>query len=407
MAILMQDTFTNTNGTSLTSHISDSGHTWIGNTAGYEIRDNTAYTLNTARQYVEFDAGTPNKRYVITLDGTSQTASYLRIKFRDDGADNYWWIVWMGSNNWDLRKNGTETGVVGSVTIQNSSIINSTTTIEVICDGDAITVYIMGQLAFSLNDSYNSTTGTKVGFVGWSAGHKFDDVLIESLGTEEPPTGTDVSYTFDTSNIIYADRSINTDTKQAIYKDTNINLDTSQRIYADVSYNHDTRQLLYQSVVSTHDLKQSLYEDITTLFDTMQEIYSDYVQRSYTFDMQTLIYADRVAEFVTRQEMYRDITETLDTKQMLYRVEQSGNDLNLIIYADVEVHTDSLQQFYEDIGVQFDTKQVLYDESGAIIGTIELEGKRQLNIYLQGKRELNVQLEGKRELNVHLKGLIE
>jgi hypothetical protein len=413
MTILMQDSFTNTNGTTLENHTSDSGHKWSGATSSFNIQNNRVNTVTT-RQWSNFNVGTSNFSYAIKFDCSANTGAYLRVRFRYTDESNYFWFTWMNGENWDLRKVQAGSNItIGSVTISGSNptldINNKQTLVKIICNGDTIEIFINNTLAFSHTDSFNNTADG-VGFYGYNPGHRFDDVLIESLGTTDPeePIGEDGSTAFDLLQSIYTDSTTQADTRQTIYSDGYLNGDTRQIIYQDGYTACDLKQMLYANLSTSFDTKQAIfevsavhmdsqqviYETASTAFDMLQEYYQDGQTGSTPFDMRIQLYEDDVTVFDSKQEWYEDGATLADLKQAIYEAGELNGDMKLILYSDSFIRADLRQLIYSDEQIHFGTKQVLYDTKNELIGVIHLRGERKLYIELQGKQELYVNLKG-------------
>lgn len=236
---------------------------------------------------------------------------------------------------------------------------------------------------------YDMSTGT----VKDQSGNGNDATLVGGtwMGAS---TGTPGSSAFDTKQSIY--RSANTvySTQQSIYRQSSMSADLKQAIYESLSQSFDTRQQLYRSSTAQYDTEQMIYRTASRLFDTLQQITNNGIQGSTRFDTRMVMYSEGSRSLDTQQALYERITSRYDLKQAIYRASEAAGDVSIIIYADGLQQADTRQTIYQTGSAEFDTMQKLFDPDHSLIGTIELEGQRNLHVYLVGKRELNVNLKG-------------
>ncbi|WP_423408007.1 hypothetical protein AABM38_20395 [Heyndrickxia sp. MSNUG] len=186
--------------------------------------------------------------------------------------------------------------------------------------------------------------------------------------------------------------------------DGSVSVDTKQALYQDGTNPFDIRNILYQDGSTSSDTKQVVYQISSTSFDMLQEIFNDGQVGQTPFDMRFLLYSDGSVLHDSRQVTYESGINAFDLKQAIYESGEGKGDIHLVLFADSSTHYDLIQSLYENAAVNFDTKQISFNPDQQKIGTIRLQGKRDLYVYLVAKQELYVPLKAKRELTVSLKG---
>jgi hypothetical protein len=194
MTVLLHDTFTDTNGTEIQNHIPDIaplGQRWstsgTSKTAVFTIQDNKASYAYRSWSLIEI--GNSDYSFEVTL---SDVVKYMRFGIRASDSDNLYWFVTMGETSWQLFKT-----VGGSSTSVASFDVSTPTTdgqrFKVICSGDTIEFYDSnGVISLTYTDTFNSTA-SKVSLNGYTSGGSFDDLLVESLGTTDPPSSPPIA----------------------------------------------------------------------------------------------------------------------------------------------------------------------------------------------------------------------
>jgi hypothetical protein len=475
MAIILQDTFTDINGTPLANHIpevSPNGARWIDVGNRYNIQGNALNTVS-AREYTEFDVGTPNFRFSFDIGGPgTNTGGYLRFGVRRVDTDNQIWVAWMNGSNWNLFKSegGTAT-TIESATTQNASHLSTSAYVNAtfVCEGDTIEVYINNELLFTYTDSFNNTA-TKIGIAGWSSGHKFDNVLVESLGETEPPPideGEDVSYSFPTTQAMYADTGYQISLEQALFQnvsrtnpinqtiftDQSKSLPLSEIIYSTLNSNWLTQQEVYDEVETNAETKQFVYREVEVNGETQQILFQD---KGITGETQQTVYADKTHEYPTVQQLYEEAVVAYETQQQIYRnVEVFAHTLQEIldngilrtfkyplqldIYKDMSQEILLKQEHFREVIGQIDLTQAMYrviegsyetnieiyadlnnptSTQQVIYGDIEKAFPLHQSIFnpdktvtdtvtIKGVFDLDAYLKGKRELDIEVQGTRE
>jgi hypothetical protein len=113
---LFRDLFTDANGTTLTAHTSDSGHSYSGDTAGWEIQDNRVITNNAAAQIAQVSGFTSPSEFDITVNarrvtGTGSTGIVV-CATGDPSTSNGYLIQWFSGR---VRILKWTSGGVGSI----------------------------------------------------------------------------------------------------------------------------------------------------------------------------------------------------------------------------------------------------------------------------------------------------
>jgi hypothetical protein len=115
---------------------------------------------------------------------------------------------------------------------------------------------------------------------------------------------------------------------------------------------------------------------------------------STAFDVRNVLYSTSSFGADSRQAIYSTSVLNYDVKQAIYEASQMDGDIHLVIYADTSTDYDVSQSIYAEGASVFDTQQTIFDPDMSLIGTVQLQGNRQLNVYLVGKQALNVNLKG-------------
>lgn len=183
LSTFFEDTFTDANGTLLTDHTSDSGHTWTMGTLaqfpGYdgtiEIQSNKADPgAGNPIGYTNATPASADYSVTMTLTGTSYTCGpALRV---DASAGDAYFVYWEdgGALRWTLNKfDGSTETVLDNTYTGDDPAGGKVVKLEAI--GSSIKVYLDGVERISVTDSAVSAAGTP-GIVMSDASAQCDDM---------------------------------------------------------------------------------------------------------------------------------------------------------------------------------------------------------------------------------------
>ena len=159
--------------------------------------------------YAQFDAGVLWTDYRLTLTMKSTDNDALGVMFRVQGANDYYRFSWDAQGNY--RRVVKNVGGVFTLLAEDSVnyVTGQSYQVEITVQGSAIEVRIDGGVVFSGNDSEFSS-GT-IALYSWSNnGSQFDDVVVDNLAVNQPPTITSVGSTTATEEVAYAYDADNT-----------------------------------------------------------------------------------------------------------------------------------------------------------------------------------------------------
>jgi hypothetical protein len=400
MAIIVQDSF-NRVDSSTTLGTADSGQTWQALSGTWGITGGKAYSTT---------ANTDISAIVESNISDLKVSALLRnnnasIAFRVIDSNNY--LTALISPTEDKVKLYSKSSGSFSLLAEITNILNIDTdyTLSITANGSSITVNLDGVEIISHTSTFNQNA-TKHGlraFDGADNNCRWDDFLVEDLNT-----GTTGSTAFDVRNVLYWISSFGVDSRQSFYSTSALNYDVKQAIYETLSRAFDIRNVLYntssigfdsqQSIfnvsATSYDTQQAIYETISVMYDTLQQITDSGISGSTNFDMRMSLYAEQSNIFDTKQSYFTTGANAYDLKQAIYESSQMDGDIHLVIYADTSTDYDVRQSIFAEGLSVFDTQQTIFDPDMSLIGTVQLQGNRQLNVYLSGKQALNVNLKG-------------
>jgi hypothetical protein len=172
---------------------------------------------------------------------------------------------------------------------------------------------------------------------------------------------------------------------------------------SDVSYQYNTKQTLYSAVAFSMSTKQAISANRQYYFTTAQSLYSDFVSFSTSYPVRIFVSGDKYYSYPTEQIAIANRFESFSTKQALYRIEVVEKNTKQVIYKN-SVTTNQLKQvipilrsYEEPILIK------VYDPDKTVIGTIALKGSRELIVRIEGSIE-KVKLQGERVPVIRLEG---
>lgn len=186
MAIILKDTFTAPNGTSIKGHLPDispNGNTWDGSSGvNATIQNNTL--LSSDRSYATIDSTVSDFTLTYTLLKTAQ--SYGRVMFRGSPNGDFLWLCAFSGTTWRIYKT---IGGVSTILLEASGTNFNTSDVQVkiICSGNNIQVYTDDILLGEVTET-DSMTGTMMGIEGYnytsgSGGSTYDDFIVNTGST--------------------------------------------------------------------------------------------------------------------------------------------------------------------------------------------------------------------------------
>lgn len=170
-APLLQDTFTDTNGTNLTSHTMDVGGGWTSHNGGaWEIQSNRGRTTSSVlSNYISADAGDADVEVTCTVNFGS-SSEHVGLCAR----------VTNGSNGWEIygRVNDDDVVIVennaGVRTVRASGAqtfaASTDYAMKVTCNGNTITAYINDVQICQYASATHNNTATRFGLMVHNAG---------------------------------------------------------------------------------------------------------------------------------------------------------------------------------------------------------------------------------------------
>jgi hypothetical protein len=191
---IFKDTFTDVNGTALTSHTPDIGavgFSALSTGVEYDIQGNRAHFKTAGGANVTgFDSGVANARISARLMGHSSTSTTNpAIVFRYVDDSNYWRLRIRFSNGdvqlFKLVNNSGSQPTGGLYTFAFQ--LDTVYAFDIVCNGASIKVYLGGDLIMDVTDSALQTA-TKVGLRGARAnGFEYsDDFTVQEVGGVYP-----------------------------------------------------------------------------------------------------------------------------------------------------------------------------------------------------------------------------
>jgi lysophospholipase L1-like esterase len=148
----LNDTFVDTEGTALTAHVSDSGHTWAGGPGVFAVSNGNTLIAGESG-YIESSAIPPTADYYVDLEVKRITdpggVPYLGAYIRADGSrQNGYYYSFVAGNN-EAYVYSIVAGVLTAVGSGTVSIADGETkTIRFAAEGDQISIAVNGVVSF-------------------------------------------------------------------------------------------------------------------------------------------------------------------------------------------------------------------------------------------------------------------
>jgi hypothetical protein len=291
MTILVQDTFTGSDGTALIGRSTEVGSkAWQRYNASnnWTIQGNQAAASASVWDtpfYV--DAGVSDGTFTITCAGYISSTQQIFWRIQDN--TNYWVLQ---SKDVYYSVNGTWTKVGAIAAVVTGDII------KVELSGDTHKIYQNGVLQLTVTNSlYN--TATKYGFSSNNTATRYDDFIIEGNDTAPPPTGT--NYPISLSDTIATTDSISK-------RVTRTKTLTDSVTLSDTVTKNKTRALSDSIVASDSVVKSKtrVLSDSITASDSI-------AKAAFKTKSETVTVADSLSKKQTRVKSLSDAVATTDS----------------------------------------------------------------------------------------------
>ena len=161
----LYDTFTDANGTALTSHTMNNGSGWIAATGTFTIQSNKAQSGGVAISRA--NAGTATGTVSVTLTSTSPTTAGVIVRASGTGYQN----CYLCAANGTIVKFQAASG---SALNSGGAVASGTYLVEVVLSGNTIAVYRDGVQVGTATNAFNNTA-TEYGLYSETSGDTFDN----------------------------------------------------------------------------------------------------------------------------------------------------------------------------------------------------------------------------------------
>lgn len=194
--LLLEDHFTDVNGTALDAHVMDTGPGWTISTGTWQIQSNRANDVASSGLFhkVTADAGQANVDAQVDVTLPPAAGNYysggLIARFSD--GNNYWlvYVEYSGSAPYVF----IDTVESGGDTVRSSGEVTAspggTYTLRLVANGSTVNAYWDGDLICSYTSSFNNSAtefGLYSSYTGAYLPLLFDDFQAASVATPPPP----------------------------------------------------------------------------------------------------------------------------------------------------------------------------------------------------------------------------
>jgi hypothetical protein len=197
LTTVLEDSFTDTNGTALTSHTMETGPGWSAVTGTFEIQGNKAVPDSDANDdQITTDAGVAN--YILTATVTnrfvaSTNEDAANIAFRWSDSSHFWLFYPSGLGGEATLFENTGSGNVERLGVAHPFVDNAAYQIKLLVNGASITCYIDDELIFVYNlartNAETTDIGLRVGKASTPAGLcSWDSLVVQSFAEIAPAT---------------------------------------------------------------------------------------------------------------------------------------------------------------------------------------------------------------------------
>jgi hypothetical protein len=368
MAIIVQDSFNRANNTTSLG-VADTGQTW--ETSGnWGIESNKAYqNTNANSQYAVIQSNYSD--CIVSADITWNNNGGFAARFVD--SSNYF-LYRITINKLQLyRILGGGTTLLSEYAF--ASVSGQVYNLKIKFEGSSIIGYLDGIERINVTDT-NHQTGTKHGLRQNSiTSDRYDNFLVESLGGGETPTEPTV---IDAGDIVLSSA-------------TNLSSTANK-----ISNSQSTMSVT--SLLESQGMRILSGGSVLTVGTNLNITATTIKQGSIDITANTSLQAEGdVISFEISVNLSASTNLSVEGTRIV-------NGMSSISANGELIATGSAIYDGESLLIATTELTALLGEDTAIIGTVQLEGKRVLHVYLVASRELNIKLVGKRELYVYLKG---
>ncbi len=183
-ASALKDTFTDVDAVNLTAHTPDQGGPWLGGGVGsFTIDDNQAKTNGTTGSRIQIGSTLADAIASIELtptSGSSRTA-LQGIIIRGSDVDNYVAGGWVGGGSAGYWIGKRVAGSWIEIDFVSAPATYETRTIQIECDGSAISLEVNGVPKLDVAEIFNQTETNYGIMLGQASGSRVDNFLVNPL----------------------------------------------------------------------------------------------------------------------------------------------------------------------------------------------------------------------------------
>lgn len=253
-----------------------------------------------------------------------------------------------------------------------SALYNNT--LSTYMEGDLFSCQIYN--GATLQASYDFTLGN----VNDQSGNGRHATLTGGTWIEDGPSGTDVSYSYATKQVVYADRVTNNATVQRVYANRTVDVATLQRVYADRTNQTATLQRINADRQALASTLQRINADRSYSYAMLQVITdSDGTNVSYSYAMRQVINADR--------------QYTAATRQQIYALQSAMAAMRQVIYSDTVIPHATRQRISTNRVYVYPLRIRIYDPDAPVYVqtvNIDIEIRRSIEVTVQIQRSIEV-----------------
>src|SRR5574343_356292 len=190
MAVVANDSFTDANGTALTAHTSDSGHSWSlgsGGSGTNTIQSNAVASNGSSRGWYRSGGSPSSADYDVSLTVTGTGGSYHGgPAARMSASDRTYYAVNWENVQWRLIKwvGGTYTSLASSYF--GDSPVGASVVVKLSVSGSTIKVFIAGVERYSVTDASITAAGS-AGLEAADTAGNYDNWAVDAVVAPSGP----------------------------------------------------------------------------------------------------------------------------------------------------------------------------------------------------------------------------
>src|SRR5574343_575856 len=190
MAVVANDSFTDANGTALTAHTSDSGHSWSlgsGGSGTNTIQSNAVASNGSSRGWYRSGWAPSSADYDVSLTVTGTGGSYHGgPAARMSASDRTYYAVNWENVQWRLIKwvGGTYTSLASSYS--GDSPVGASVVVKLSVSGSTIKVFIAGVERYSVTDASITAAGS-AGLEAADTAGNYDNWAVDAVVAPSGP----------------------------------------------------------------------------------------------------------------------------------------------------------------------------------------------------------------------------